>query len=253
MKKQLRKSWIRINGRLQSYKIGDRRLDDLTLKPAPSHYGQRIQRTMEDLRPEIRGHKKIRHMKDLVYKEIKEIASRNNVRGSYAGLAAAYTPEIFGVLQEQVAHDFINCQINSSDYWDLLDYQAVINVAYKNYGVDFKLLNVDILEYLVESGQKFQILDLDFMFTLTNENIAKATKAIESSIETPGLVALWHTCGRKITEDEVSKGRRTLLKKISNRFNISEYMQIDYYEGYPMRCDVFALKGKRNERRSAAA
>jgi hypothetical protein len=198
-------------------------------------------------KPRIKGHKEHRRMKDSVYFEIKRHLEEKEISGAYVGLAAAYSPEIFTLFREHLECSFVNCQISKDDFNELTKYQKLIDKTYSKKGnsVNFELFNEDINEYLLNTNKKFSVYDLDFMFVLSHDNINKMVEAISNSVKLPAVVAVWHASGRATTNDKVDYIFRPYLKtKLAKVFNISEYSKINYYEGFPMRCDVFTLEQK---------
>ena len=196
-------------------------------------------------RPEIEGHKLYRAMKDLVYIRMAGHLDEFKIDGSYIGLAAAYTPEIYEVFSQHVKGTFVNCNFKETDYQELLTYQTVVSTALRNKPVEFILHHGDILEEIYNSTEPFSIIDMDFMFMLNQDNIETTCKAISDNAADRATIAIWHSSNRfKDKGHKVTNGmyRPYIHFTLSQDFKILKYDQIDYYEGYPMHCDVYTLE-----------
>ena len=192
----------------------------------------------------------------MVYLILEDQVKKHKITGAYVGLAAAYTPEIFTLLNQHITGRFVNCQIHKNDYEKLLEYQPLITTAYAYpyYFVEFELHRTDIIRYLLTERGQFSIYDLDFMGTLTKELINKVLAGIIYSIKLPATVIIWHTAGRSVTNQHVEKVMRPMLvSSFAKVFHIQEHIRIDYYEGFPMRGDIITLEQKEHARRNTAA
>lgn len=194
-------------------------------------------------------------MKDATYLILREQVGKHSVVGAYVGLAAAHTPEIFALLNRNITGRFVNCQIHRKDYRALLEYQPYIAAAYPypRHYVEFELERTDILKYLLTERGQFSIYDLDFMGTLTEELIDRIFAGVVYSVKLPATIAVWHTAGRSVTNEHVEKQMRPkLASRFASVFDIKEHVRVDYYEGFPMRCDIITLEHKGHARRRIA-
>ena len=197
-------------------------------------------------KPIITGHKKCRVCKDWVYfiTNMKHLRMFH-IQGSYIGLAAAYTPEIYSVFSKSITKQFWNCQNRYFDYKKLKEYQPFIAEKYPK--VDFILKNKDIIDVMTNNPRKFAIMDLDFMWILDNKRIEQVSKAIYKAATKRSTAIIWHSANRKETEGDFNTNniyRPNLIRHLSNYFNILLHDSINYYEGYPMRAEIFTLERK---------
>ena len=253
------KQWIKINGETLYGEIRDPSVAQYYLLPWNPKLGLNqtsIRRQLLSQRPQIKGHKSTRRMKDLTYLTVRSQIVRHKVQGAYIGLAAAHAPEIFALLNQQIESRFVNCQIHRKDYKALLEYQPFIAEAYPypRYSVDFELYRTDILNYLLTERGQFSIYDLDFMCTLTEELIDRIFAGVIYSVKLPATVAIWHTAGRAVTNEDLEQTLRPLIaSRFRSVFDVKEHIRVDYYEGFPMRCDIITLEQKGHARRRSTA
>jgi len=201
------------------------------------------------IRPVIHGHKQDRLMKDEVYLLIYEHIRRHRIKGAYIGLAAGYTPEIFGLMQPSIRREFVNCTLRRIDYRKLATYQPFIRRQFpqKDFGVDFQLHHGDVIKLMERSHRKFAIIDLDFMCILDYKRALQISQAIHSTAANRAVAAIWHTANRKQKDGDWwtdHEYRPFLRSELARYFYIHDYDKIEYYEGYPVRTDLFTLERK---------
>lgn len=236
-RKKSKKRWIVINGKKEDFP-----------ETLPDYLLQAEQRIVKH-RPYICGQKQQRLAKDYVYLVIRDQMLQHQISGSYIGLAAAYTAEIFEVFKPLVVGSFYNCQIKRQDYKKLLKYQPIVSRRYP--GVDFQVKYGDIIRHMKESTREFAILDLDFMCMLDTQKVKQITDAIKIAATDKAVAAIWHCANRRKKEGNRRTERvyrPSLTMKLGKHFDILDYKRINYWEGYPMMCDIFALQRKLKKR-----
>ena len=147
--------------------------------------------------------------------------------------------------------NFYSYELDNEHYKQLLRYQPILKQTYAhtNYQVDFKLKYGDIITGLYQMTDKAAIIDLDFIGSLGKgklPSIYRVVRGIDSCAANKAVVGIWQTVGRHgWTDKELNeKIRPNLQNAFAKRFRIKRYDTVDYWEGYPMRVDIFTLERK---------
>lgn len=234
LKRQKRKKrWLNINGKYQDC--------DSSLPESILNTTRKLQK-----RPIVNGHKNSRFVKDSVYFILREQIRKHEIQGPYLGLAAAYTPEIYELLAPYIYGEFCNCQNNRSDYKKLLKFQPSIVKAYPE--VYFHLEYENIINVMKVRRDTFAILDLDFMWILNKYRVPRIASAISHTVRDRSTVAIWHSANRVQKNGDWWTDniyRPALKEALALTFKVLEYNKINYYESYPMRCDIYTLERKK--------
>lgn len=209
----------------------------------------KYKKLLVDARPTL-GLKKERgrYAKDKTYLLMREHALEGKIAGKYAGLTANYPGEIFTVFQPFIRGEFNSYELK---YYDKLKYYfKIMKDAYPWYKhkVEFKLYNANILEHLRYFKRNLAIIDLDLMTTLWPDQIEELANTLKSCLKEKAVLGVWQTVGRQgATCEQFEEELRPLLtEKISNYFDIKRYNTHDYWEGYPIRCDILTLQRREN-------
>jgi len=201
---------------------------------------------LKALRPHIHGHKEgSRLLKDYVYLLIYAHVKKHKVLGPYLGLAAAYIPEIYQLFRPSIRGPFFTCQLRRADFKKLLEYQPFVAKAYPK--ADFLLQRSNILDTMHSNPKRFSILDLDFMYMLNEKRIRKIVRAIEVAAKTRAVLAIWHTTNREKGKGDshIDRVYRPYLRsQLQEKFKVLNYDRVNYWEGYPMKVDIFTLERK---------
>jgi hypothetical protein len=236
------KRWIRIDGKKREWDKNQE--SGYRLLP---WIGRSISTELIQARPLIHGHKMIRDMKDRVYNTwvVRHIAPRS-ISGNYVGLAAAYIPEIYSLLSPWLQGHLVSCQKHRADYKSLLPYMEQVKKVYRE--ADLRLVRTDIFNYMQKTRNQYSLIDLDLMCTLNEHSVYSIYEAIIRTTANTSAVAVWHTSGRVTTDTEIQEVWRPLLFCLLDEgpTEILDYTQVDYFEGYPMRCDLFTLQRRRH-------
>lgn len=215
-------------------------------------------RELLQIKPKVKGSKKKRVCKDLVYmRGIRELCDREGIRGDYLGLAAAHGAEIYTCLSDFIEYAFITCQHELKDYILIKEYMRKVQLSYRNEKVRFEAVHADILDalLLLPKSEKFAIGDLDLMCPLTQELADRVSEGWALRARKKSVLALWHTSNReKGGGDKLidKKYRPYLEEQLRKYFDILEWNRWSYYEpqrtdghaGFPMRIEIVALEKK---------
>lgn len=228
-------SWIRIN---QAPKILKKNLpSELRELPLPSVYER------EDESWKARG----RDMKNLVYGFIKkEHLQHFNIQGRYVGLAAGRLLTLSGFMAEH-ASSFVSVEKKKKQAKKFQEFAQFINrqvlPMVKLPPID--VVHDDIFTYLQNTGIKCDIVDVDLMCTLTDNIIARLKTGLLHATSDTATLALWHAVARGTSREKVDQYIRPMLQLVLDEdFIIHRHDQIDYFEGYPMSCEIFTLEHK---------
>lgn len=249
-KKDPEARWIRINGHKTKIPTTE---PSFIFYPYEERFGLKQTENRINLlltRPILPNYSKRmgRYCKDKVYKLMAAHCGQHSVSGPYVGLAAQYSGEIFANFYPFIKGQFYTYELDTRHYERLLEYQPFIEAAYppREGYVDFVLEYGDIIEGL-QNTKSAAIIDLDFMGGLGKKDrpsVKDVVNSVVSCATKKSVLAVWQTTGRhswtnKELEDKVRPALRKALKK---HFRVLQYDKVDYWEGYPMRVDIYTLE-----------
>jgi len=251
-----KKRWLRYNGG-QQIEIAENEhkflLYPYNPKVGVSYTKNRVM--LELARPVLENmQKKLgRYCKDKVYQLMSVHCAEANINGSYVGLAANYPGEIFVNFSPFIKGKFYNYELNKQSFEALLDYQALVDVAFpkNHYKVDFETVCEDIIAGL-HNIRDVAIIDMDLMTNRfgkedRGKSFLKLAEGIAKCANNKAVFGIWQTVGRNKgwTDKEFNSYVRPGIRKaLSKYFKISRYDIVDYWEGYPMRVDIYTLERK---------
>lgn len=193
-----------------------------------------------------------RYCKDKVYLAMQAHCGMANCSGSYVGLAANYMGEIFVNFSPFVNGKFYCYETDLKSYNDLVIYKEFVTAAFpkKKFDIDFEVIRGDIIKEMLTLERVASVIDLDLM-----EGIGKKdghgpkdiAESVNACAKDNAVLALWQTAGRNNgwTDKEINEIVRPACKSaLTDFFHVKKHDEINYWEGYPMRCDIFTLERK---------
>lgn len=247
MRVHSKKIWIRKNGVKHEFLLAD--IPDHILEPYNSDVGTGVEKELLiPLRPMITLKKNLgRYAKDQAYLLMRDHIVEAEISGAYAGLAANYIGEIFAVLSPYIRHEFNTFERNATSYKRIEEYLQFVRPAYPFHESNtfFNTYKGDIVEQLLTKthNYRYNVIDLDFMSHLTHSQIDNVTKCVNNCMINKAVVAIWQTVGRRAgTNKQFDEDTRPYLAKSFKKvFDVSRHDTHDYWEGFPLRVDIFTI------------
>jgi len=207
---------------------------------------------LQVVRPACIVKKKLgRYCKDKVYQIMATHCAEANISGSYVGLPANYMGEIFTNFSPFIKGNFYTYEKDKKSYEALLEYREFVAGAYpqKTFKVDFKVIRGDIIKEMSKLRHEAAIIDLDLMTGIglkegcMPEDVAKS---IHNCGRDTIVVGIWQLVGRwGWTDEEMTHIVRPAVRSaLEDYFNVERHDKIEYWEGYPMRVDIYTLERK---------
>jgi hypothetical protein len=174
--------------------------------------------------------------KEEMYKQLElliKLFLKDNPR-HYVGLPANQVVQVINKNDSVVA-----CETNK----EMLSFMSRMIGYFRPKGAT--VINRDIISFLNETDQKFNIFDLDLMCYLNEKRIANIASALANSMEDVSVVSLASCVGRKLKESIYTEMMPRLLKeKLKNvKVSVDECYSEKYCDKVvPMRYELIVIR-----------
>lgn len=249
---------IIINGKEVKVEFSDnfvlnKNIIPLSKKPISIFLYEDYLNTLYTTRPKLKFNPKKRHGRNDIMRVFKKNhLDKLKIAGSIISLSASRVPETYTLWQDNIKGTYVNVEKNRKDYKKLCRYNEYINSIYgpiserDNKHTRFVVEKGDVIKVMNELKKKFTIFDLDFTIEPTKEKIKEIIYTVNCYSTNSAALSLAFGTSRHGGGDAENEAvyRPIIKEELSKHFNIKRADKADYYDGYPMRVDMFTLQKK---------
>jgi hypothetical protein len=179
--------------------------------------------------------------KDLDYLQMGEMADRLRVGKEKILSLAGARPLHISLMLGQKAGEFLTFTLMGKDLEVLAPYCNQLSAS--NYNIKFQVFQRDILDFMLHTKEKYQIIDLDLCKRLANTQ-ERILEALDNCAAQRVVLGITHTMRGNPKRSAVYEARQDLVNRLQERFDILEGQHTYYGNTTLMFRETFVLERK---------